>query len=256
MSKPQKETESSPSGAPWYSDLESAYTTLRPVFLRTLAQLARQGFAAHPEEAVDLVHDFFLTEYAGLVQRFDEGISKFRTYATRAFIYFARRRIVQLSVWRSTLMDAHTLSRLARSTETQHEHAMPNDAALTEAWSRVPEAAAEVLRSYLSLSAPSERKVADQLKMTRYAVREGIADALAHISVALGEQGQIAAHDWPVALALWRDNCTVSQTAHRLGRPLQEIHTARQRILRTLATALARVSRGHQQPSKQKEVCQ
>lgn len=238
---PDQTTE--PSSTPWYADWGLAYGNLQPAFLHALGQLAKSGFAARPEEAMDLVHDFFISEYPGLIQRYDARRSRFRTYAIQAFIFFARRRIANMQRWRSTLMDVRELSKQLRSPAEPH-FAHQDVQAITAALDRLPAQQNQILRAYLALDAPSERKVAQQLNLTRYAVREQIADALARLSVAMNEPGKLTSDDWSIAVALWHDKHSVDRIASKMNRAPDDIRTARDRILRTLATALAHAWHG------------
>jgi RNA polymerase sigma factor (sigma-70 family) len=244
MAKSHKQNESTqPSSTPSYADVGLAYTTLRPVLMKALAHLARQGFAARPEEAMDLIHDFFVSEYPGLVQRFNARLSAFQTYAVRAFVFFSRRRIVKMQQWRSTLVDVHELSHLLIAPPAQ-PYSEIDFRALADALNLLPAQQRDILRCYLSLDSPSERKVATEMNLTRYTVRESIAEALAQIAIRLGERGPIDSDDWPVAVSLWRDRRSIQRTAQHLHQAVPQVHAARQRILNLLAGALARIWRG------------
>jgi hypothetical protein len=57
--------------------------------------LARRGFAVAPDEARDLMHDFYLDEWERLGTLYDPSRGPFERYLLAAFFQFARRRIAR-----------------------------------------------------------------------------------------------------------------------------------------------------------------
>src|SRR4051812_39949290 len=83
--------------------LDIDYARYRRLLTAALARLARNGYAVPPDEGLDLIHDFFVEAWEGLIHRFDADKASFETYIYGAFIRFARPRIVRLNRLRSGL---------------------------------------------------------------------------------------------------------------------------------------------------------
>ena len=64
----------------------------RLLWRRTAGVLLRKGYFVTPDLARDLIHDFYVEGWPGVVERFDEELSQFSTYLSIAFYRFARRR--------------------------------------------------------------------------------------------------------------------------------------------------------------------
>src|SRR5438270_1228739 len=83
-----------------------AFQEYERLLWRVLAQLARDGFIAPPDEGRDLIHDFYLEAWPGIRERFDPKRGAFQAYVFSAFYRFGRRRIIDLQNWRGRLVDA------------------------------------------------------------------------------------------------------------------------------------------------------
>src|SRR4051794_27876736 len=87
------------------NSVAASYRTLQPLFYGALARLAAQGFAVPPADALDLIHDFFLEAWPGITARYDPAQGRKEPYVYRAFIRFARPRIIRLQRLQSGPID-------------------------------------------------------------------------------------------------------------------------------------------------------
>lgn len=218
----------------------TSYLRFRRLLFGALVHLAQQGFALSPTEGLDLIHDFFAEAWDGIVSHYDSTKGKFETYVYGAFVHFARPRIVRFHRWQSCLLDT---AELARTIEEQSEAEVPVESwhdvsAVRQALSQLPSIEREILHSYLIADSPSERKIAQEFSISRYRLRETLAQALGHVAALLGERGCIPESEWKVAVALWREGRTVQEAAAYLGQTVQEIRAARARIGKLIVAGL------------------
>jgi RNA polymerase sigma factor (sigma-70 family) len=218
-------------------DNETAYLSLRRPLFGVLARLSRQGFVTRPADASDLVHDFFVEVWPAVARGYDSNRGPLEAYACRAFANFARPRIVRLHRWQSRLVESAELARLAAAPDRLSESAR-DIAAVAEALAKLPPLHREVLQAYLTSDLHSERALADIFGLSRYRLRETLVEALGRGAVLLGEPGRIPRDDWEVARALWKEGRTAGEAATLLGRTVEQVRQARQRIGRLLFDGL------------------
>lgn len=213
-------------------DQETAYLRLRRLLFGALARLARQGFTAPPADALDLIQDFFAEVWPTVSGNFDPARgTKLETYAYQAFVRFARPRIVELHRWRNLLVGTSELARMSDRTPVDEVSESERDLiAVADAVRTLPSLHRDVLTAYLASGRPSERAIAGKFSLSRYRLRQTLAEAFARVAVALGERGPISERDWLVARALWEERRTPAEAADRLGMTLQQIRNARERI--------------------------
>lgn len=209
-------------------DLQHWYSRLTPLFMRAFARMARTSFIARPDDALDLIHDFFLSEWSGVLARFDPSRGKLETYAYGSFMIFARRRIVRLNRWKPTLSDALELA--SRLKESKDDLNRIDLLALTEVTDRLPSMSKSVLQMYLQ-NGGSERIVADRLRLTRYSVREALVEALGRLTVWLSEHDQLSVDERNVAELLWRHNLSPREVGQRLRLSTDQVQRIRGRIV-------------------------
>jgi RNA polymerase sigma factor (sigma-70 family) len=221
-------------------ETDAAYLKFRRLLFGALANLARQGFKVSPVEGLDLIQDFFADAWSGISSRYDPSRGKFETYVYKAFIHFARPRIMRLHRWQSYLVNTIELVRTAeeRSPVTESEESWYDINIVRDALLQLPSFEREVLYSYLLTDIRSERKLAERFSVSRYRLRETLVTALGRVMVLLGEPGRIPEDDWKVALVLWQEGRTVPEAAGYLGRTVQEVREARSRIAKLLAEGL------------------
>jgi RNA polymerase sigma factor (sigma-70 family) len=216
--------------------LEQAYLRLRPMFFAALGSLARQGFIVAPGDSMDLIHDFFSEAWQGLLDRFNPNRGTFESYAYRAFVQFARPRIVRLARWQGSLIGAEKLDAFpSKSSEASDS---VDTRRVYHAVAKLPSMQQEVLLRYAYSEYPSERALARDLGMSRYRLREILVNALGHLAVSFDRPELIAPQDWAVALAMWREGRTVKETASLLGLTQQQVRSAYQRNFLFFAAAL------------------
>lgn len=218
-------------------DSETAYVSLRRPLFGALARLSRQGFIIRPADASDLVHDFFVEVWPAVARGYDPNRGKLEAYACRAFTNFARPRIVRLREWQSRLVETAELARLAAAQDQLSESAR-DIAAAADALAKLPPLHREILQAYLVSDLHSERALADVFGLSRYRFRETLVEALGRCAVLLGEPGRISQDDWKVARALWKDGRTAAEAALFLGRTVEQVRQARQRIRKLLFDGL------------------
>lgn len=222
-------------------ELEPAYTKLRPLFLIALAKLARQGFVVDPTESLDLVHDFFVEEWAKVRRNYQEAKGTFEGYVFGAFVHFARPRIVRRQKLQSLRVDPEILNAMPAKDldpyeewEPEHEPAM-----VRAAMRKLPPLQRDALFRYVARPVPSERAIATKLGLSRYGLRENLIEALGHVTVLLDKPQGIPDRDWQIALAVWRDERTIDQTAKYVGVTPTQVRRAQERNRHFLATALS-----------------
>lgn len=227
-------------GSPKLPDRWTAHAMLERPLLGVLARLARQGFVTPPPEGVDLIHDLFLEEWNGLDERYDPAKGNWRGYVYKAFVHFARRRILQQQRWRRCLINVSQLEESIEAAESppgETTEASPSQSerllqTIRLALAELPFPEGDVLRAYLASDDGSERTLAQHFGMTRYRVQEVLTDALGRIVASLGEPGRLSPAAWRVVDALWREGRSVRQTAAHLRLSVPEVQQTRHGIAR------------------------
>ena len=221
-----------------------SYTAHRRVLFKALSGLARTGFAAPPDEGMDLIHDFYLEAWPSVSARYDAARASFDTYLFACFVRFARPRIIRLGRLRATLMAPAELEAVARgSGATSVSGFDASDVpAVRAALSALPPDGRALLDAYLDDAEPSERALAARFATTRYAVRVRLADTLGSMAVRLGAASSLGEPDRSVAVALWADQRSPRQVAALLHMSTDEVQTTKLRVFTRLVEA-ARGSR-------------
>ncbi|OGA39216.1 MAG: hypothetical protein A3G24_25010 [Betaproteobacteria bacterium RIFCSPLOWO2_12_FULL_62_13] len=234
-------------------NLEGAYRQYKGLLFSALGKLAAQGFAVPPDDAADLVHDFFAEAWDGIAERYEPKRAGLGTYVYAAFVRFARPRIVRLQRFHGSLMEPKELERL---TEAESDAPEPENALdlqrLHEAMIALPSRNRELLEYWLKVPSGSEREAARSLGLSRYQARLQLIDALGQVSVAIGALGSVERIDRDVALAVWRDGRTIAETSARLHSTAQQVCNAYRRNQRRLERTLSFI-RGTQVQSKRSE---
>ena len=216
------------------------FTVHERMLWRVLGTLARHGFVAPPDEGRDLIHDFYLEAWPGVMTRFDGTRSAFTTYLTAAFYKFARRRIVGLQEWRHRLVDLDAIADRASEDRSPPE-AMEDGqqvAFLTRALGLLPAAQRQALYAYASAEDGSERAVARRLSMSRYALKETLANAVGRLATELGKTPAKSSLEARVAHCLWSEGRSPRGTAARLGVSVAEVNAAKTKFVTDLLQAV------------------
>src|SRR5258708_32361204 len=158
------------------------------VLWRVLAALARGGYAVPPSDARDLIHDFYLDAWPGVHERFDPKQGPFSAYIAGAFYRFARRRILKLESLQRRMVDFDSAVAHLSSDSTPPDilESRQRHREATAALSVLAPLERTVLEEHLAGEGLSERALAERHKLSRYGIRELLADALGKVAVALG----------------------------------------------------------------------
>jgi DNA-directed RNA polymerase specialized sigma24 family protein len=219
-------------------DLGADYRQYTPILFRALAALAKNGFAVPPSEALDLIHDFFLDGWPSVRAHYNPKKGPLPNYVYVAFVHYARPRIVKLNRLRSALLDPDVMEQLeapAANTDSSMELEKWTGAIL-----RLPEREREVLQQYLHGSAGSERRLAQAMGLSRYAVREELIRILGKLIAAFGRPPGGGYADWRVAEAIWLNDRTVREAAALLDMTPQAVKGAKARNIAMIVEALRR----------------
>ena len=212
------------------------YLTYRPYLFRVLGRLARDGYAVPPDDGLDLVHDFFVEAWSGVVERYDSEKAQFPTYLHLSFASFARPRIVKLTRWRTTLIDPHDFPRLHGPTEFAEPYQeRSSDAFLVEAAVKSMARQDRIIFNFYIQGTGSERQIAHRLGITRYRLRSKLADLFGSVAVKLGDLSAFPEPDLAIVVALWRDHRTAKEAASYLKLTVPEIQAVRTRMFRLLS---------------------
>jgi RNA polymerase sigma factor (sigma-70 family) len=213
------------------------YRAFRGLFLSALAKLARQGYRVPVTDALDLIHDFFIEAWPGLRQRYNADRASFQTYAYGAFMRFARPRIVRMLRWRRTLSldESDWLERV--TAEDGEGESLLDVSRVRAALNRLSEVDRDVLMRRFG-DDMSERAIAESRGSSRYNVRQELAESLARLVVAVGEQGAIEERDWKFAVALFGEHRRFEDAASHVSFTPAQAAAAQDRILRVMVRAI------------------
>lgn len=228
--------------ASWKTPSAEEYAQFRPLLFRALALLSRQGYGADADEGIEIIHDFFLEAWPGLRERHDAAKAAFSTYVFAAFVRFARPRIVRMQRWNERLLrlDPSELESLPAVKDEAFD-ALEKES-VRNAFRSLSSEDRALLNTWVH-SAPSERRIATKLGMSRYQFRRQLVAALARLAARMGERVGSSENDWRVAKALWDEQRTVADTAAALGMSTTQVRLARQRVFEILAYSIARNDR-------------
>lgn len=227
--------------------LDTAYREYRGLLFAAVGKMARQGFVVPPADAADLVHDFFLDAWTGVESRYQPERASMSTYVYASFVRFARPRIVRLQRLQGALLGPEDLVQLADRGVTvwSANELDPNDLSrVRQAVAVLPMELQEPLKRWLADDASSERKVALELGLSRYELRQKLVDALGQVSLAMGELRVVKTADLAVAKFVWHDRLTLEEAAGQLGMSVQQVRNASVRNQQVVRHSLASVRRG------------
>ena len=149
-----------------------------------LGSLSRRGYFVPPDEARDVLHDFYVEAWRGLEQRFDPDYGTFSAYVAGSFYRFARRRLVEMNQWRNMLDDLSDLEESPSPTLGPADIHEEREAIelVQRAVASLPRFDRQLLQAYVAADEPSERVLAATHSLTRYEVRRRLASAMAKIT--------------------------------------------------------------------------
>jgi RNA polymerase sigma factor (sigma-70 family) len=194
-----------------------------------------------PEDGLDLVADFFLSEWTGIAQRYSKQKGTVEGYVATAFLYYAKRRLAKMQNWRNTLRDTKWLSQLPEREPSEEEQTAAEDLDLLErAVANLPSPLRTALLAYVAGSGRHEEELAERLQITRHRLRSRLADAFGRVSVAIGAATEFLPEDREIILLLWRDGRSVAEVARYLAVPASRVQQTRNRVLERLKRGLLR----------------
>ncbi len=191
-----------------------------------------------------MVHDFYIEELPGILERYEASRAQFSTYLYAAFLRFARPRLVRNIRWKSILVPFDQwIERHAAAAYEPHTDVDTSalEQRLARAWAALPKSLKAVLDARMK-AGESERATAARLGLTRYAVRQRMSEALGRLAVAIGHDDTIRADLRPLALRLWRDGHSLMQVAKDLGLRREQARAKFNELLQSLS-AVAALSR-------------
>ncbi len=215
-------------------------TTYERHLWRVLAMLGRAGYFVPPQDARDLIHDFYLDQWPGLLQRFDSDRSQFGTYLSAAFYRYARRRILALERWRRRSVDLEAAADLASTTAMPDQQLESSEqlALIRAGLAQLPALERTVLFDFLASGDANERALAARHSLTRYRLREVLADAVGRLMVTLAAGPAAPTLDARVAKSLWLDGLSARQVAGLHGIGTADVNAARARFVADLMKSL------------------
>jgi len=221
---------------------EEGYVTYRPVLLRALGALAKRGFAVSFDDGIDLIHEFFLSQWEAVSVNYDHAKGPFGPYIYKAFIQFARPRIVKLRRWQSQLTSPELMMALPL------RHSIDESTVVSELdlkiWqeliNKLPDRDRNLLTNYLTIFGGSERNMARSLGLSRYVVRESILIILGQLIINYRNPELTNIDDWKVAQAVWGQCRTIQETANLLRISPERVRRANNRNVEFLAGVLRR----------------
>jgi RNA polymerase sigma factor (sigma-70 family) len=225
--RPAAETSTDPDAV---RDWPEAQSQFQGLLYSALSRLAVHGYRTTLEEARDLILDFFLDEWSGLIHRFDPSRARLSTYVYRAFVLYARPRIRHLMKWKNSLNDLSALSRQLPSQDTQPGPDSLEIASIRLAVAQLSDEERQALELAVAERA-SLAEVAAQAGVTRYRARELLCDAFGRVLVAFGERGSLSEQEWNAALAIWRDGEAPRVAARQMGISTEQIQEFRNKVL-------------------------
>ncbi|MET0856488.1 MAG: sigma-70 family RNA polymerase sigma factor [Telluria sp.] len=222
------------------SQLDQDMTRYERHLWRVLAALGRAGYVVPPQDARDLIHDFYLDEWSGLRLRYDSDRSQFATYASAAFYRYARRRIISLERWRRRTVDLEDAAELASTAATPDQQVESSEqlALIRASLAALPALERAVLFDFLASGEANERALARRHFLTRYRLREVLADAVGRLMVALVAEPAASTLEVRVAKSLWVEGLNPRQAARLHGIGTADVNTARGRFVAELMKSL------------------
>ena len=200
------------------TDINQPFASYENTLWRVLAALARDGYVSPPDEARDVIHDFFVDAWAGVNHRYEENRGTFKTYLVSAFYRFARRRIIYLNEASRRLADLELVEEIPSDESSAEEtiEKKEGEAKLRDAMAVLPAFERRLLYDYLSDIQQSERYLAKKYEITRHGLRKTLIEAIGKLATEI--QGRTASGlSAKVAHMIWQDGLTPRQVADRLG---------------------------------------
>jgi RNA polymerase sigma factor (sigma-70 family) len=217
--------------------VEEVYERHTALLLSALRRLVDRGYQIDPTSGLELVHDFYVEALPGILERYEPKQASFTTYLYGAFLRFARPRLVRGARAAAILVpfDERIHQLHASSSENADDRVSALVDSVGDALRTLPLASQRILRWRLEGS--SERAIAKRLQVSRYVVRQRVAEALGRLTVALHEDRAVPPDVRELAVRLWRNGEPLMSVAAAAGWSRQEAQERYRQLLRSLSDA-------------------
>lgn len=172
---------------------------------------------------------------------YDPNRGRFESYVYAAFVQFARPRIARSQRIQRDLVDPAELREMVRIDQASGEAELTSgldQGVLRRVLQELPAEEREILLAYFGSTDLSERRLARDLRIGQYKLREQPLTALGKVTLQLNEQAKFSELDWKIARSLWLDQRSVVETAGYLGITEAQVRNGHHRNLKMLASLL------------------
>ncbi|HTV20303.1 MAG TPA: sigma-70 family RNA polymerase sigma factor [Polyangiaceae bacterium] len=212
------------------------FEVLIPRMLRALRKLAGNGVLLRTSDVLDVLHDFYVEAWPGVIQRYDSQLGTFDRYAIAALLRFARVRTLRSAALRARVLPDASADAL---TDAIVGEPKVDEARVHGAIARLPEEHRRLIHLVYGEDL-SERDVARQLGTTRYQVRLQLAEALAAIAAQFSEAPLVSLTEGKLAQLCFVDGEPIERAASLLGISIERARLIRRALLRRFARLASR----------------
>jgi hypothetical protein len=208
---------------------------------RVLSVLARTGYFARPDDARDVVRDFYAEAWSEVVANYESTVAPFHLHVASSFYRFARPRLISMNHWHQRTADlvelANQSADLLLDLDLQPMVLQDRALLLRDAVCRLPDRDRQVLQAYLGEHRDSERRIAETMSLSCYSTRQMLASALGHIAT-LFKQEVVEPVEGEIAIQIWYEGRTPFQTARYLAVSVNDVQYFRSRFCFSLLASL------------------
>lgn len=209
-----------------------------PMFWRVQSKLARDGYLIEPQDARDFIHDFYL-EWDPLTQRYKPELGAFEPYLATAFYQFCRRRFFKQHKVRTQTADLEAAAELPALAPS-----VADAAELKEQLEQVRQvidgfahSEKAILQDYLGEQGYGERELAQMHGLSRYRLREVLAELVGRIALKLTEAPHDSG-DARIVHGLWIEGRSPKAVAALCGMSTADVQAAKNRFSHALLSSI------------------
>lgn len=232
-------------------DSGTRFLRYEPLLWKVQARLARDGYAIEPQDARDFIHDFYL-EWNALTQRYRPQLGAFEPYLVTAFYQFCRRRYFKLSKLRSLTAELEAAAELP-SAAAPIVDAVDLRQQLDIISNIVDTLAANeqaILQDFLGEQDMGERELARKHGLSRYRLREVLAELVGRIALQMTAT-PYEADDAKIVRRLWLEGYSPKMVAAMHGISVADVHAAKNRFSQVLLNSIRSADRP---PTKRRKI--
>lgn len=220
------------------TDSGNQFLQYEPLLWRVQARLVRDGYVIEPQDARDFIHDFYL-EWDGLLQRYQSVQGAFEPYLVTAFYQFCRRRVFKLEKLKNQTAELEEAAELPAPTPPAEESIdqMRQMRQLERLIANLPEEARSVLHDFLGAPAHGERALANKHGLSRYRLREMLAELVGRIALQMTE-APYDSLDAKLVRGVWLEGRPARAVAAMHGVTVAQLHAAKNRFSQALLNAV------------------